>query len=48
MHNCSDWQVSSYKRDVETYFDELRNYADDVDKFYKQAGDYIQCMADLS
>jgi hypothetical protein len=39
--------VSSYKRDVEAYFDNLKQYAGDVDRYYKKAGEYIQCMADL-
>jgi hypothetical protein len=46
-NGCSEWQVSSYKRDVEAYFDNLKQYANDVDRYYKKAGEYIQCMADL-
>jgi hypothetical protein len=46
-NGCSEWQVSSYKRDVEAYFDNLKQYASDVDRYYKKAGEYIQCMAEL-
>ena len=47
ISGCSEWQVSAYKRDVAAYYDALRQYADDVDRYYKKAGEYIQCMADL-
>jgi hypothetical protein len=46
-NGCSDWQVSAYKREVTAYYDSLRQYAGDVDRYYKKAGEYIQCMADL-
>jgi len=46
-NGCSDWQINEYKSQVSTYFDGLRQYAADVDAYYKKAGDYIQCMAKL-
>jgi hypothetical protein len=44
---CSDWDVSSYKSDVEQYFRKLKRYAEEVDTYYVEAGDYVKCMADL-
>jgi hypothetical protein len=43
---CSEWQISSYRREVSSYYDSLQQYASDVDR-YKKAGEYIQCMSDL-
>lgn len=45
---CSEWQVSQYKREVSSYFENLQQYASDVDRYYKRAGEYVQCMSDLS
>jgi len=47
VSGCSEWEVSSYKREVSAYYDSLQQYANDVDRYYKKAGEYIQCMADL-
>jgi len=33
--------------EVETYFRRLRSYAAEVDDFYSQAGDYVECMSHL-
>jgi hypothetical protein len=46
-NGCSEWQVSSYKREIGSYLDNLQQYANDVDRYYKKAGEYIQCMSDL-
>jgi len=48
FNGCSEWQISSYKSQVKSYFNELEQYAGDVDRYYKRAGEYVQCMADLS
>jgi hypothetical protein len=45
--NCTEWEVSSYKADVERYFKKLKQYAEEVDAYYVQAGDYVKCMAVL-
>lgn len=45
--SCSDWQVESYKGDVRSYYQQLEEYAASVDKFRKQAMEYVECMADL-
>ena len=45
--NCSEYQVSSYKSAVRSYFDDLEQYANDVNRYHKQATDYVECMADL-
>jgi hypothetical protein len=47
MRNCSDWEIQSYKSDVENYFRKLRAYLVDVDQYYENAYDYAKCMADL-
>ena len=47
MRNCSDWEVQSYKSDVESYFRKLKAYLVDVDQYYEDAYDYAKCMADL-
>jgi len=47
ISGCSEWQVSEYKQEVSTYFNNLEQYATDVDRYYKKAGEYIQCMSDL-
>jgi hypothetical protein len=47
MRNCSDWEIRSYKSDVENYFRKLRAYLVDVDQYYENAYDYAKCMADL-
>lgn len=44
---CSEWEVSSYKSEVESYFRKLRRYAEEVDTYYTEAGAYVKCMADL-
>lgn len=45
--SCSQWELDSYKRSVESYFNELQQYMVDVDKFRKLAYEYAECMADL-
>ena len=45
--SCSEFEVSSYKRSVDSYFSELRQYVSDVDRFSKKAYEYAQCMTDL-
>lgn len=45
--SCSEWEVSSYQRQVSNYFDDLRRYAGQVDSYYEDAQRYIECMATL-
>ena len=45
--SCSQWEIDSYKRSVESYFNDLQQYMTDVDKFRKLAYEYAECMADL-
>ena len=47
MSGCSEFEVNEYKQEVTTYFDHLQQYANDVDSYYKKAGEYIQCMSSL-
>jgi hypothetical protein len=47
MRNCSDWEVQSYKSDVESYFRKLKSYLADVDQYYEDAYKYAKCMAEL-
>lgn len=44
---CSEYEISSYKSDVEDYFRKLRRYAQEVETFYSEAGVYVKCMAEL-
>lgn len=45
--SCSEWEVSSYRNEVDSYLRNLRNYADDVDRYYSEAAEYVRCMSDL-
>lgn len=45
--SCSEWEVSSYRDEVDRYFRNLREYAADVDSFYSDASDYVTCMGKL-
>ncbi|MBA3863497.1 MAG: hypothetical protein C0517_06095 [Erythrobacter sp.] len=45
--NCSEWQINSYKRDVDSYYESLRRYANQVDAYYESATKYVQCMSYL-
>ena len=44
---CSSWEISSYRSEVESYYISLEQYANDVDRYYKRATEYVECMADL-
>jgi hypothetical protein len=45
MKNCSQWEVDMYRNELSTYFETLRDYAVDLDKYYRSAVEYVQCMA---
>ncbi len=45
--NCSDWEVQSYKDDLERYFKKLKTYLEAVDQYRFDAYDYAKCMAEL-
>lgn len=45
--NCSEWQINSYKSDVDRYYRSLRQYAGQVDDFYNNATKYVECMSYL-
>jgi len=45
--NCSEWQINSYKRDVDSYYENLRRYEEQVDDYYNSATKYVQCMSYL-
>lgn len=44
---CSDWEVTSYRDELDRYFRNLRTYAEEVDSYYSDATDYISCMSKL-
>lgn len=44
---CTSYDVSRYKSEIDTYFRNLKDYAYQVDRYYKSAGEYVECMADL-
>ena len=48
MRNCSDFEVTAYKNDVERYFNQLKRYANEVEEYYSAAADYVQCMSKLA
>lgn len=50
-HTCDDWTIQSYNRDVDKfntelgrYMDAVRRYADDVDAYYTNAVNQIDCL----
>ena len=45
--SCSEWQVRSYRNEVDSYFRNLRAFAEDVDEYYSDATDYVACMSKL-
>jgi len=45
--NCSEWQINSYKSDVDRYYENLRRYAGQVDDYYNSATKYVECMSYL-
>lgn len=47
VRNCSQWDVDSYRSAVDQHFNRLKQYAADVDRYYKGAQEYLECMSDL-
>jgi hypothetical protein len=47
LKSCTQYDVDHYKRDVANYFNNLRTYADEVDRHYKKQSEYIECLSDL-
>jgi hypothetical protein len=47
MHSCTEFDVSSYKRDIERYFRDLQQYLDDVGRYRREANEYVECMSKL-
>ncbi|WP_285712127.1 hypothetical protein [Erythrobacter oryzae] len=47
LRNCSEWEISSYKRNVDSYYEDLRRYATQVDDYYSRATKYVECMSYL-
>lgn len=45
--SCSEWEVSSYRDEVDRYFRKLKTYADEVESYYSEATDYVSCMSKL-
>lgn len=45
--SCSDWEVNSYRNEVDSYYRKLRSYAGDIDTYYSDATDYVACMSKL-
>jgi hypothetical protein len=45
--SCSQWEVDSYKRDIEQHFDKLERYVRQVDDFNEQARTYVRCMSEI-
>lgn len=45
--SCSEWEVRNYRNAVDTYFRNLGEYADGVDRYYSKATDYVACMSKL-
>lgn len=46
QQKCSSFEVDSYRQSVKRYFDDLREYLSDVDRYRKQAYEFAQCEAD--
>ena len=52
-HTCSQWELDSYRREVEAYVDQLNDYVRDAATFAREAIDhataaqrYAECEAD--
>lgn len=45
--SCSQFEVDSYRNDVNRHFEQLKRYSREVNDFYSGASDYIECMAQL-
>ena len=45
--SCEEWEVNMYRNQVRNYYHDLKRYADEVDEFYRDAADYVECMSDL-
>jgi hypothetical protein len=45
--SCEQWEVDMYRNRVRDYYSNLRQYANEVDQFYRDAADYVDCMSDL-
>lgn len=44
---CEEWEVDSYRNEVERYYSSLKSYLAEVDAFYEEAYSYAKCMAAL-
>ena len=44
---CKDYEVQSYKYEVEAHYRKLKNYLDDIDRYRDDAYQYAKCMAAL-
>jgi hypothetical protein len=45
--DCEDWQIRSYRTELESYFGKLKRYLAEADTYYEEAYAYAKCMADL-
>jgi hypothetical protein len=45
--SCNQWEVDSYKSDIDRYFRSLKSYLGEVDSYYEDAYAYAKCMAEL-
>ncbi len=52
-HECDDWELDSYKREVSNYIDQLNTYVNEANevarkaqRFAQEAYDYATCEAD--
>lgn len=46
-HSCSEYDITSYQNRVKAYYRDLQSYLDDVNRYTRSAGEYVECMADL-
>lgn len=45
--SCRAYDVNSYNESVDRYFDGLKDYLRDVDRYRTSAYEYAKCMADI-
>jgi hypothetical protein len=45
--SCEQWEVDSYKLEIDRYFRSLKNYLTEVDTYREDAYTYAKCMAEL-
>lgn len=46
-NGCEQYEIDSYRRQIDQYYENLRAYLQQVEAFRKAAYDYAKCMAEV-